>query len=44
VITDAALADELSRRTLELCRIPSVIGHEGPLADHVERWARTTLD
>jgi succinyl-diaminopimelate desuccinylase len=43
VTTDVALADELTRRTLELCRIPSAIGHEGPLADHVEAWARTAL-
>jgi len=38
--TDAALVDDLAERTLALCRIPSVIQHEGPLADHVEAWAR----
>lgn len=37
---DAALAETLARRTLELCRIPSVIGQEKDLADHVESWAR----
>ncbi len=30
----------LAERTLELCRIPSVIGDERALADHVEAWAR----
>jgi succinyl-diaminopimelate desuccinylase len=30
---------DLAARTLELVNIPSVIGHEGPLADHVEAWA-----
>ena len=29
----------LAERTLELCRISSVIGNEGALADHVEAWA-----
>ncbi|MFP2904974.1 succinyl-diaminopimelate desuccinylase [Pyxidicoccus sp. 3LFB2] len=33
------LAARLARTTLELCRIPSPITHEGPIADHVERWA-----
>ncbi len=30
----------LGARALELVQIPSVIGHEGPLADFVEAWAR----
>ena len=33
------LAVSLAQSTLALCRIASPIGHEGPLADHVERWA-----
>ncbi len=36
----AELAQALAQRTLALCRIASPIGHEGPLADHVEAWAR----
>ena len=35
-----ATADELARRTLELCGIPSETGHEGPIADLVEGWCR----
>ena len=31
---------DLAERTLALCRIQSPIGFEGPLADHVEAWAR----
>lgn len=31
---------EIAERTLSLCRIPSVIGDEKALADHVESWAR----
>lgn len=38
--SDHALAEALAKRTLELCRIPSVIGDEKRLADHVEEWAR----
>lgn len=38
--SDRELAEELARRTLELCRIPSVIRDEAALADHVERWGR----
>lgn len=34
-----ALAQSLAQRTLALCRIASPIGHEGPLADHVEAWS-----
>jgi succinyl-diaminopimelate desuccinylase len=34
------LARRLAERTLELCRIPSVTGAEGPLADHLEPWLR----
>src|SRR5690606_6423932 len=30
----------LAERTLALCRIPSVIGEERALADHIEVWAR----
>lgn len=33
------LAARLAQSTLSLCRIASPIGYEGPLADHVERWA-----
>src|SRR5690242_248363 len=33
------LAARLAQSTLQLCQISSPIGHEGPLADHVERWA-----
>lgn len=32
--------DALAERTLQLCRIASPIGEEGPLADFVETWAR----
>lgn len=34
------LAARLAARALELVRIPSVIGNERAIADHVERWAR----
>ena len=37
---DEDLAETLAARTLGLCRIPSVIGHEQVIADHVERWGR----
>ena len=30
----------LAERALELVKIPSVIGNEGAIADHVEAWAR----
>ena len=33
------LAARLAQSTLQLCQISSPIGHEGALADHVERWA-----
>ncbi len=33
-------ANDLGHSTLELCRIPSPIGHERELADHIERWAK----
>lgn len=39
-MTNQELGDELARRTLELCRILSPIGHEGAIADHVQAWAR----
>ena len=32
-------ADSLAEQTLALCRIPSVIGEEAALADHVQGWA-----
>jgi len=32
-------ADRLAARALELCRIPSPIGQEKAIADHVEAWA-----
>jgi succinyl-diaminopimelate desuccinylase len=32
-------AAKLGERTLELCRIPSVIGNEAAMADYVQRWA-----
>lgn len=35
----SSLAARLAQSTLQLCQISSPIGHEGPLADHVERWA-----
>ncbi|MEW5743135.1 MAG: succinyl-diaminopimelate desuccinylase [Myxococcota bacterium] len=34
-------AASLAERALELLRIPSVIGNEAALANHVEAWART---
>ncbi|MBM7113157.1 succinyl-diaminopimelate desuccinylase [Archangium primigenium] len=34
------LAHRLAQSTLALCRIPSPIGEEKALADHVETWAR----
>jgi succinyl-diaminopimelate desuccinylase len=39
-MTERELAEILAARTLELCRIPSVIGNEGAIADHVEKWGR----
>ena len=36
----APSAHALAQRALALLRIPSPIGHEGPLADHVEAWAK----
>jgi len=40
-LSDSAgdLAAKLAQRTLELCRIPSPIGQEREIADHLERWA-----
>jgi len=35
----SSLAARLAQSTLQLCQISSPIGHEGPIADHVERWA-----
>jgi len=35
----AKMADLLAKRALELCRIPSPIGQEQAIADHVEEWA-----
>lgn len=32
--------ERLARRALELCRIPSPIGDERAIADHLEAWAR----
>ncbi|WNG21235.1 succinyl-diaminopimelate desuccinylase [Cystobacter fuscus] len=37
------LATRLAQSTLALCRIPSPIGEERALADHVEHWARSHL-
>jgi succinyl-diaminopimelate desuccinylase len=34
-------AETLAARTLEFCRIPSVIGHEAAIADALERWGRS---
>jgi succinyl-diaminopimelate desuccinylase len=36
---EADLAAKLAERTLGLCRIPSPIGEEREIADHLERWA-----
>jgi succinyl-diaminopimelate desuccinylase len=36
----SADAPSLAQRTLELCRIPSPIGEEKAIADHLEAWAR----
>lgn len=33
-------AESLAHQTLALCRIPSVIGNEAALADHVQQWAQ----
>lgn len=38
-----AIQDALGQRTLSLCLIPSVIGDEKAIADHVEAWARTVF-
>lgn len=38
--TEEALAELLETRTLELCRVASVIGQEERLADEIERWGR----
>ncbi|HWV55900.1 MAG TPA: M20/M25/M40 family metallo-hydrolase, partial [Longimicrobiales bacterium] len=35
-LTGDAIRDELARRTLELCRIPSETGHEAAIANFVE--------
>jgi succinyl-diaminopimelate desuccinylase len=35
-----SLLEILTFRTLELCQIPSVIGHEKAIADYLERWGR----
>lgn len=35
-----SLQEILAFRTLELCEIPSVIGHEKAIADYLEQWAR----
>jgi succinyl-diaminopimelate desuccinylase len=37
---DDPLAEALAARTLELCAIPSPIGEERAICDHVERWAQ----
>jgi succinyl-diaminopimelate desuccinylase len=37
---DRALAEALAARTVELCGIPSPIGSEQAICDHVEAWAR----
>jgi succinyl-diaminopimelate desuccinylase len=34
------VGEALAARTLELCAIPSAIGHEQRIRDHVEAWAR----
>jgi succinyl-diaminopimelate desuccinylase len=36
----APSAEALAARALALVQVPSVIGHEAALADHVEAWAR----
>ena len=38
---DSELTQALAHATLELCRIPSVIGHEQAIADHLEQWGRS---
>lgn len=36
----AVTADSLAEATLQLCRVPSVIGHEAALCNALEGWAR----
>src|SRR5262249_6777096 len=31
--------EQLAARTVELCAIPSVIGHEAAIANHLQKWA-----
>ncbi len=38
-ISESKIAETLAGRALELCRIPSPIGQERAIADHVEAWA-----
>lgn len=38
--TSNAVKERLAQATLELCRIQSVTGTEGAIANHIERWAQ----
>src|SRR5258707_2384369 len=38
-ISESKIAETLAGRALDLCRIPSPIGQERAIADHVEAWA-----
>src|SRR5713101_8026692 len=37
--SESKIAETLAGRALELCRIPSPIGQERAIADHIEAWA-----
>src|SRR5258708_14534112 len=37
--SESKIGETLAGRALELCRIPSPIGQERAIADHIEAWA-----